>query len=442
MAPLPLQAMDYTSLQAVLAELGPQALPSRFEKAQQPDGHSLQLGLRTLERRLWIELSWLAEAPRLLAIAPPPRSGEGSTLAQQLQHGLGGLALVELHQPPWERCVELGFAPRPGEAIQRSLVLELMGRHSNLFLLDGERRVVAAARQVRDQQSRCRPIGTGDLYTPPPPQAGRPPDGFRDFERWRQELLLVPLPLRQALQSSFQAISPALALQLAGDSPGLAQALLDTPVTLLGPQQWQLLWRHWQAWLAALAQGHFQFSRGGASAYRCWGHAEPGSGADPMPINTALAAYHRQVLQGRALGQRHQQLEQRLQQALRREEEQRQQQRQLLGQGRGRVGVPLPTQLQKSEAALQLFDALTVQLQPLLDGGHGAPQLAGPPVEGLGFGHLLAAGLGQAEQRIRLALQPIAQLHLAQQLPLLLPLLLLPPQGLLEPLLQLLVPLA
>jgi len=346
MAPLPLQAMDYTSLQAVLAELGPQALPSRFEKAQQPDGHSLQLGLRTLERRLWIELSWLAEAPRLLAIPPPPRSGEGSTLAQQLQHGLGGLALVELHQPPWERCVELGFAPRPGEAIQRSLVLELMGRHSNLFLLDGERRVVAAARQVRDQQSRCRPIGTGDLYTPPPPQAGRPPDGFRDFERWRQELLLVPLPLRQALQSSFQAISPALALQLAGDSPGLAQALLDTPVTLLGPQQWQLLWRHWQAWLAALAQGHFQFSRGGASAYRCWGHAEPGSGADPMPINTALAAYHRQVLQGRALGQRHQQLEQRLQQALRREEEQRQQQRQLLGQ------VELSDGLQRQADAL------------------------------------------------------------------------------------------
>ena len=346
MAPLPLQAMDYTSVRAVLAELGPQALPSRFEKAQQPDGHSLQLGLRTLERRLWIELSWLAEAPRLLAIAPPPRSGEGSTLAQQLQHGLGGLALVELHQPPWERCVELGFAPRPGEAIQRSLVLELMGRHSNLFLLDGERRVVAAARQVRDQQSRCRPIGTGDPYTPPPPQAGRPPDGFRDFERWRQELLLVPLPLRQALQSSFQAISPALALQLAGDSPSLAQTLLDTPVTLLGPQQWQLLWRHWQAWQAALAHGHFQFSRGGASAYRCWGHAEPGSGADSMPINTALAAYHRQVLQGRALGQRHQQLQQRLQQALRREEEQRQQQRQLLGQ------VELSDGLQRQADAL------------------------------------------------------------------------------------------
>ena len=51
MAPLPLQAMDFTSLTAVLAELRPRLLPSRFEKAQQPDGQTLQLGLRTLERQ-------------------------------------------------------------------------------------------------------------------------------------------------------------------------------------------------------------------------------------------------------------------------------------------------------------------------------------------------------------------------------------------------------
>jgi len=360
MAPLPLQAMDYTSLRAVLAELGPEALPSRFEKAQQPDGHSLQLGLRTLQRRLWIELSWLAEAPRLLAIQPPPRGGDGSTLAQQLQHGLGGLALVELRQPPWERCVELGFAARPGEALQRSLVLEMMGRHSNLFLLDGERRVVAAARQVRDQQSRQRPIATGDRYSPPPPQTGRPPDSIGDFEGWRRELLLVPLPLRQALQTSFQAISPALALQLAGDAPGPAQALLNTPVTELTPEQWQALWGHWQGWLAALQGSHFRFSAGGASAYRCWGAGEASAGETPLPINAALAAYHQHLLLGRALGQRQQQLQQRLQQALQREEQHRQQQRQLLaqvgesdglqGQADALLCLPQPSREQVAEA--------------------------------------------------------------------------------------------
>ena len=109
--------MDVTTLRAVLAELRPQLLPSRFEKAQQPSAHSLQLGFRALDGRHWLELSWWADAPRLLPIDPPARRGEGSTLAQQLQHGLGGLALVAIDQHGWERVVELGFAPRPGEEI-------------------------------------------------------------------------------------------------------------------------------------------------------------------------------------------------------------------------------------------------------------------------------------------------------------------------------------
>ena len=102
MAAQHLQAMDLTSLRAVLAELRPQLVPSRFEKAQQADGHTIHLGFRTLKRRLWLELSWIAEAPRLLEIPAPPKQGDGSTLAQQLQHGLSGLALTGLRQEGWE----------------------------------------------------------------------------------------------------------------------------------------------------------------------------------------------------------------------------------------------------------------------------------------------------------------------------------------------------
>jgi len=158
----PIQAIDATTLRALVAELRTSLLPSRFEKAQQSDPHTVQLALRGLEGGRWLELGWQAEAPRLHGIATPPRQGDGSTLAQQLQHGLRGLALVSIEQQGWERVVELGFARRPGESCQRWLVLELMGRRSNLFLLDERRRVVAAGRQVRPGQSRLRPIGTGD----------------------------------------------------------------------------------------------------------------------------------------------------------------------------------------------------------------------------------------------------------------------------------------
>jgi len=96
-----IQAIDATTLRALLAELRSSLLPSRFEKAQQSDPHTLQLALRSLEGCHWIELGWQAEAPRLHAISAPPRQGDGSTLAQQLQHGLRGLALVSIEQQGW-----------------------------------------------------------------------------------------------------------------------------------------------------------------------------------------------------------------------------------------------------------------------------------------------------------------------------------------------------
>ena len=237
--------MDLTSLRAVLNDLKPQLLPSRFEKAQQPDGTTLQLGFRSLRGMLWLELSWQADAPRLVQIPPPPRRGAGSTLAQQIQHSLRQMALVELRQQGFERVVEFRLAPRPGDAVSRVVVLELMGRHSNLLLLDQDRRVIALGRQVRDHQSRVRPISTGDPYGAPPPLQGHPPSRAETFERWRERLSLLPLPLRQALPQTYQGISPVLARQLAGQ-------LLESPVDELNPSDWAGLHQRWQQWLDCL----------------------------------------------------------------------------------------------------------------------------------------------------------------------------------------------
>ncbi len=330
-----IQAIDLTTLKAVVAELQTTLLPSRFEKAQQGESHGLQLALRSLDGSHWLDLSWLAEAPRLLAIPAPARQGEGSTLAQQLQHGLRGLALVSLEQLGWERVVELGFALRPGEAIQRSLVLELMGRHSNLFLLDEQRRVIALGRQVRSGQSRLRPIGTGDFYQPPPSMAGEPPRRQESQQSWQRRLSLVPVSLKQALLQAYQGTSPALIRQL------VPPAWADLPVQELEQSQWQSLWHNWQAWLEALEQGRFALQLGPADDYRCWSPAGAGAessgaaaatitaGVLPLAINRGLALYYGQRLNRRLWEQRRQSLAQRLRQAIERERRQAEQQQAL-----------------------------------------------------------------------------------------------------------------
>ena len=339
--------MDVTTLRAVLAEWRPLLLPSRFEKAQQASPQALQIGLRSLSGSHWLELSWQAEAARLHTIPPPPRQGDGSTLAQQLQHGLKGLALIEIQQQGWERVVELGFARRPGEPVLRWLVVELMGRHSNLLLLDADRQVVALARQVKPQQSRLRPIGTGDPYQPPPPLAGEPPRLEENFASWQRRLRLVPLPLQQALRDAYQGISPALLRQLLPCGWG------ELAVDSISPEQWQKLWQGWRQWLEAVQLGRFSWQLEPAG-YRCWaGSSGDTPAANPaLAINQGMAAYFSEHLGAQLLVQQRQQLQHRLQATVERESRQASEQQALLD------AVP------EGEALQRRADTLLSQLQP------------------------------------------------------------------------------
>ena len=323
------QVMDLTSLRAVLADLRARLLPSRFEKAQQPDPQTLQLGFRTLRGMIWLELSWKAEVPRLVEITAPPKQGGGSTLAQQIQHGLRQLALTELDQEGFERVVHFQLAPRPGQPPQRTLVLELMGRHSNVLLLDERQRITAIARQVRSHQSRIRPIGTGDAYSPPPALQGIAPRLDEPEQRWRQRLELLPLSLEKAMRSAYQGISPVLAKQLAGEDEDAGRARLATSVHALSEREWQMLFQRWQSWLKALETDGFELLFDGPNSYRVWKPASAVPSAGPVledlstpeqPLSLRLGEYYATVLQRQDLNRATQDLQKQLKQLRTREE--------------------------------------------------------------------------------------------------------------------------
>ena len=90
--------MDLTTIRAVLTELQSEIIPSRFEKAFQPDPQTLQLGFRNLKRIVWLEISWRPDTPRIVVIPSPSYECGESTLAKQLLHGLQKMALTTIHK--------------------------------------------------------------------------------------------------------------------------------------------------------------------------------------------------------------------------------------------------------------------------------------------------------------------------------------------------------
>ena len=201
---VPIQIMDLTTIKAVVFELSQDIVPSRFENAQQVDSHTLQLGFRTLEKLTWIEISWLAESPRIVQIPPPKRYGEKSTLAKQLKHLLVNLALVKIEQTGFERIVKFKFSSRPGKEIEKEVVVELMGRHSNILLLDRTSKVITLGKQIKENHSRLRPIGTGDSYKSPPALKGLAPKLSESFHSWKENICMVPSTFKNCLKDTYQ----------------------------------------------------------------------------------------------------------------------------------------------------------------------------------------------------------------------------------------------
>ena len=296
---VPIQIMDLTTLKAVVYELSQNIVPSRFENAQQIDSHTLQLAFRTLENLTWIEISWLAESPRIVQIPPPNRYGEKSTLAKQIKHLLANLALVEIEQTGFERIVRFKLSSRPGKEIEKELIVELMGRHSNILLLDNTSKVITLGKQIKDSQSRLRPIGTGDIYTSPPPLKGLVPKLSESFNSWKNNICLVPSTFKNSLKNTYQGISPALALQIASNNYNEAFNITNQPVTNINLKTWEFLYQRWKDWLLDIENNNYTIHFEGSTDFVVWGGKQ--TKVKNRTIGLSLSIYYSKKIEEREI---------------------------------------------------------------------------------------------------------------------------------------------
>jgi len=244
------QLVDYTTFTALGRELRTEWLPARAEQVYQRDRYTITLGLRTLQKRGWLTISWHPQAARLCLGDAPPRIPDTFTFSDKLRHQLGGLALVEMMAiAPWERVLDLQFARRPGDPILWHLYVEIMGKYSNLILADAQNQIVTAAHQVSSQQSSVRPIQTGQPYELPPALNDPIPNLSESRQRWQERISLIPGRLSKQLLKNYRGLSSSLVNAM------ILAARLDPNQSTdsLNDQDWQQLFEYWQVWLKVLA---------------------------------------------------------------------------------------------------------------------------------------------------------------------------------------------
>ncbi len=175
----------------------------------------------------------------------------------QLRKYVRGGYLIGIEQPPMERIIRLGVVKRIGphsehgeedepaqepddegeawgsDATRVDLVVEIMGRHSNLILVDASGSIMESAKRVTSRMSRVRPILPRLPYVPPP--VPDRPDPRHLTSATAGAIVASSKPdarLADMLVRSLRGVSPQIAREVAFRVAGTPDAIIES----VGPE--------------------------------------------------------------------------------------------------------------------------------------------------------------------------------------------------------------
>ena len=162
---------DALTLAAVRSEIEDRALDGRVQRVASPKPGALALEIYGHQERHYLLVDVDPDRPRVRFARQWPGAGTqaASPLLLLARKWVRGARLVEIRQPPAERILDLTFelqGPEMAEAVRTRLVVEFIGRQTNLVLVDEEGRIREALRRVRGGGGRRR-IEPGATYERP-----------------------------------------------------------------------------------------------------------------------------------------------------------------------------------------------------------------------------------------------------------------------------------
>lgn len=166
-------ALDGIFLYHLKNEVAQFAVGARIEKIHQPSKEELLLSLRSREGAKKLVLSCRADSAGIYFTSfSPENPPKPPMLCMLLRKHLTGARILAVEQDGLERIVKLRLQAvnELGDLVYFSLVAEIMGRYSNIILVDQNGIIVDALRRVDEGRSHIRTVLPGESYKAPPAQ--------------------------------------------------------------------------------------------------------------------------------------------------------------------------------------------------------------------------------------------------------------------------------
>jgi len=295
-----MQTVDSLTLAAVARELNARLEGARLEKIHVPTATEMIWQLRGYREVFRLLFSVRGSFSRLhLTESRPDNPAQPPMFCMLLRKHLEGSRILRVEQVGLERVIQVVTTGRDelGDPIERVLVAELTGKHSNLILLDRpDGTVLGSLRTVTQAMSRERQIYAGIPYDPPPvPANRRDPRDVSGADLL--DMLSTGGTLDAAILAGVHSLSKIAIAQICEDA-GLSP---KTPAQEVESEGLARLAATWEQAITNIRAGvfHAQREAGKTWDYRVlWTRAEA---PPPSDANALLDGYYRGIETGERL---------------------------------------------------------------------------------------------------------------------------------------------
>ncbi len=234
--------LDALFLSHLVSELDHTLAGSRVDKIHMPSRDEVVMALRAPRGSCRLLISANGSGARLHVTGEARENPTAPPmLCMLLRKHLGNARLLHITQEPFERVATLTFETIGdlGDYEERRLVLEMMGRSSNLILLDGENRVIAAMSYIDISEEKSRQLIVGVPYELPKKQDKlSPQDGPQSLEAYIMAADGTR-PTDKYLIDGITGLSPLIARECVSLAAGRAELAAGD----LTPEQKKTLYR-------------------------------------------------------------------------------------------------------------------------------------------------------------------------------------------------------
>lgn len=248
-------AFDGVVISNIVRDMSERLIGGRIYKIYQPEADEINLVVKNHGTTFRLMLNASATLPLVYFLDEnkqnPPTAPNFCML---LRKHIGNGRIVDVEQPDFERIIilEIEHLDEMGDLCKKKLVIELMGKHSNIIFMEEDGRIIDSIKRIGAQISSVREVLPGHDYVLPPNEKMNPFEVTEDC--FKNVLMEKSMSIEKAIYTSITGFSKLIANELCYESRIDGNFSTDS----LADNNKDALWQSFQRLITRMQEGDYQ----------------------------------------------------------------------------------------------------------------------------------------------------------------------------------------